>query len=155
MYSSIRIYRSVRLTEWAAPTVLLGSAETNLTIICACLPVVQPLIASMGEKLRSAFRSSDNTFRGLLSTFFIYGSRKHSHDTVKLGHLTVQDNSPATDESRLRKQHDRLYPISATDVNGSLNDYTVCTSEERTYEMDRLEEMIESNNNNEMRKNSS
>lgn len=115
-------------TEYAGIAALLGALEANLSIVCACLPLFQPIITSLSEKIRSTFNSDRSLIRGVLNPFSSKSrSRKNTRGSMKLDSSTDRKGSSLHDEdmdtSRLRRQHDKLYPISmATGTQASVDE---------------------------------
>ena len=74
-------YMKKNFPSYAGVACLLGGLETNLSIVNACLPVMQPVITKVSTKLKSTFSSSRRTSDNGSSTF----NSKDQQNAFRLG----------------------------------------------------------------------
>ncbi|KAF2681996.1 hypothetical protein K458DRAFT_371306 [Lentithecium fluviatile CBS 122367] len=114
VYNTRQGWMLTHFTEYAGTATLLGALEANLSIVCACLPLLQPLFVNFSERMKSKFSSDHSTFR--LLNPFSSSHRRPTHDSVKLTSSTDKPGVAVIEDdlevARSQRQYDNLYPIS-------------------------------------------
>lgn len=80
---------------YAGEVILLAILETNLSIINACLPLMQPVLTSVSTKVRSILTSTSITL--------VQGRFKPSQRDVRF---------QGSEDAQFKRLHDNLYPLS-------------------------------------------
>jgi hypothetical protein len=136
VHNTRQTYMLTHFTEYAGIAVLLGALEVNLSIVCACLPVLQPLSNLNIEKARSTLGSSDG-FRRIRS--------------LKLG--SSMDRLSSESEmatTRYKRPIDKLHPLIAvsagrpsvelrTDIGPETHDISATRASPGGFEMRSLD----------------
>ncbi len=107
-------------SEWAGITTILASLEINLSIVCACVPLLQPLINTLSERLKTRYRSGSNPLKHALANPFCSRHRKRDRGSTKLNVFAdkhvISAMNQKPESTNLQRVHDKLYPISTTDL---------------------------------------
>lgn len=115
VYNTRQDYMVTHFTEYAGIVALLGALEANLSIVCACLPMLQSIIVTFGQGIRSKLSIDRSTLKLLKP--FSSGSRKPTHGSQKLGSFTdnakLSTDQNSLEAARYQSQHDKLYPLTA------------------------------------------
>ncbi|OTA95525.1 hypothetical protein M434DRAFT_9771 [Hypoxylon sp. CO27-5] len=114
VYNTREEWMLAHFTEYGGTACLLGALEANLSIICACLPLINSLFTSP-EGVKSTGSSNDGRFKGLYNSF---SSKylKAPHGSVKLDSIADRRETSAEDDlesARLHRQVDKLYPLNS------------------------------------------
>jgi hypothetical protein len=149
VHNTRHTYMLTHFTEYAGIAVLLGALEVNLSIVCACLPVLQPLSNLNIEKARSTLGSS-NGFRQIRS-LFSSNRRKPTRDSMKLGssmdRLSIESEMAT---ARYMRPIDKLHPLIAvsagrpsvelrTDIGPETHDISATRASPGGFEMRSLD----------------
>ena len=87
--------------SYAGVTVLLATLEITLSIVSACLPLLQPVLSIISSKVKSTFtRTSNAALKGRQQW-----SSKQTQRNFRF---------PGSEGAQFKRLHDRLYPLSAT-----------------------------------------
>ncbi|OCL13442.1 hypothetical protein AOQ84DRAFT_436331 [Glonium stellatum] len=116
-------YMATDFPSYAGVAVLLGALEANLSIVNACLPLFQPILTNLAQKLRSSFSRS---FLSRSSALTPSGS--HESEKARGGFGTSAKRHRLADDDeddKLRRLHDHLYPVSATGGSGQRGSFDV------------------------------
>ncbi|KAI0128226.1 hypothetical protein F4776DRAFT_672351 [Hypoxylon sp. NC0597] len=102
VYNTREEWMLAHFTEYGGTACLLGALEANLSIICACLPLINSLVTSREGVKSAAARGS-----------------------VKLNSTTDRQEASAEDDlesARLHRQVDKLYPLNSMATRTSLSE---------------------------------
>ncbi|KAI0888724.1 uncharacterized protein GGS22DRAFT_152222 [Annulohypoxylon maeteangense] len=117
VYNTRAEWMVTHFTEYGGIACLLGALEANLSIICACLPTMQPLMTSFTGRVKSSFSSDAGGLKGLYNNFSsrylrpVPGSMKIGSSTDRRATMYIEDD---LESARLQKHVDKLYPLNTT-----------------------------------------
>ncbi|KAI1412246.1 hypothetical protein F5Y13DRAFT_200245 [Hypoxylon sp. FL1857] len=123
VYNTREEWMLAHFTEYGGIACLLGALEANLSIICACLPLIQPLFIPRRET-KSTISSNEGRLKGLYNSF---SSRylKGAPGSVKLDSITDRRETLVEEDlenARLHRQVDKLYPLNSIATRMSLSE---------------------------------
>lgn len=90
---------------YAGIAIILAAFENNLSIICASLPVMQPVLTNLTQKIRS--------------TFSRYGTNSTSDQRLgwsSKGHRNPKFGGSGSEEAKFNRLRDHLYPLASTQL---------------------------------------
>ncbi|KAI1386116.1 uncharacterized protein F4822DRAFT_306263 [Hypoxylon trugodes] len=115
-YNTNQTWMTAHFTEYGAIACILGALEANLSIVCACLPTLPPLLSAFKGRVKSSFGSNNGGIKGVFSNFSTK-DRRPTRNSIKLDSTNFRPRNMSIEDDvesvRLQNQVDKLYPLNA------------------------------------------